>query len=88
VLLINTSITDALDIAERIRERVAEYKFDFEDHKQLGVTLSIGMSKLNDNDPQKDTHAISHVLIEHADQALYQAKDSGRNQTRLFEITQ
>jgi len=88
VLLINTSITDALDIAERIRERVAEYKLDFEHYKQLGVTLSIGMSKLTNNDTQNDTQAISHLLIEHADQALYQAKDSGRNQTKLFEITQ
>lgn len=88
VLLTNTSTIDALDIAERIRLHVAEHNFDDTNNTQLQVTLSIGMTVLSEQAYQHENGVVCHHLIEQADQALYQAKDKGRNQTTLFAAMQ
>jgi len=87
VLLINTSKTDAQDIAERIRLSVAENDFTRSDEENLKVTLSIGMTELQKTAYLDANNTVCHQLIEQADQALYQAKDSGRNQVSYFEQT-
>lgn len=65
----------ALDAAERIRERVAELSLDW---RGLAVraTVSVGVVAL---DASHDSLA---TLIQDADQALYAAKDAGRNCVR------
>ncbi len=83
-LLINTDTKDALEIAERIRECVASYRHHFNDQEQLEVTISIGIATLDKGANHDDIQANSHLLVKHADQALYQAKENGRNQTRCF----
>jgi diguanylate cyclase (GGDEF)-like protein len=87
VLLIDTDTKDALEIAERIRECVASYRHQLDDQEQeqFEVTISIGMATLDESKHHYDSKSSSHLLIKNADQALYQAKENGRNQTRLFE---
>ncbi len=65
----------ALDAAERIRERVAQLCLDW---RGLAVraTVSVGVVAL---DASHDSLA---TLIQDADQALYAAKDAGRNCVR------
>mgnify|MGYP003674126582 CR=1 FL=1 len=81
VLLTNTDTKDALEIAERIRECVASHQYQLNDQEQLEVTISIGMATLNDH---SNNMTNSHSLIKNADQALYQAKENGRNQTKYL----
>jgi len=86
VLLTNTEKKDALDIAERIRECIESYKYRLNDQDQLGVTISIGLAILDRRIERDDSKLNSQLLIKNADQALYQAKESGRNQAKFFEF--
>lgn len=84
VLLINTRIKDGLDIAERIRECIVANKFQIDDLQQIEVTTSIGIATLDKENDHDGTKSSSHLLIKNADQALYQAKENGRNQTNVL----
>jgi diguanylate cyclase (GGDEF)-like protein len=86
VLLTNTEKKDALDIAERIRECIESYKYRLNDQDQLDVTISIGLAILDRRIERDESKLNSHLLIKNADQALYQAKESGRNQAKFFEF--
>ena len=78
VILPETSIEGAAKFAERIRSKVEESRIP-EGDKLLSVTLSIGVAcTLVTNCPKTSD------LIESADQALYKAKASGRNQVQTF----
>jgi diguanylate cyclase (GGDEF)-like protein len=72
VLLPETAITSALDVAERIRSTVAESDIEFRGQR-LQVRASIGVSAC------PDRVALPADLIASADRALYQAKAEGRN---------
>ncbi len=61
--------------AEQIRKEVESLVFD--EHKDLKVTISIGISEFNGDFSFEE-------LIEHADKALYVAKDTGRNKVVTF----
>jgi len=65
----------ALDAAERIRERVAQLSLEWKG-RVIRATVSVGVVAL---DPSHDSLA---SLIQDADQALYAAKDAGRNCVR------
>ncbi len=78
VILPETSIDGARLFAERIRCKVEESILVEENH-QLSVTLSIGVSCTSITDCEKTSD-----LIAAADLALYQAKDSGRNQVMTY----
>jgi diguanylate cyclase (GGDEF)-like protein len=68
VLLTDTTGDEALEVAERIRARVAEQEFP-----GRKITISIGMAEF----PQDGYSA--EALISSADEALYAAKRGGRN---------
>jgi len=72
-ILPSTTPVDARRAAERIRLAVASEKFDLE-RARLSVTISIGLTAIVPNDD-------SASLIQRADEALYTAKDAGRNCT-------
>ena len=64
----------AVELAERLRERVERTQFEKEDVMPLGrLTVSIGLAVFPDDAESKTE------LIEHADRALYRAKERGRN---------
>lgn len=65
-------------VAEKIRESLAQ-PFLIED-KALQISCSIGVALY----PEHGTDDI--VLASHADQAMYQAKQAGRNQVVLFAV--
>jgi diguanylate cyclase (GGDEF)-like protein len=72
VFLSNTTIEKSLEIAERIRHSIEHSPLNFEGH-DIVLTVSIGQTTLGCNAQFND-------LYDQADQALYKAKTSGRNQ--------
>lgn len=85
VLLINTSSDAALEIAERVRKQIADYKFGFDNHEELQITISIGMATLDTHGKVNHIKLCQHDLLKKADEALYQAKENGRNQTQVYQ---
>jgi diguanylate cyclase (GGDEF)-like protein len=72
VMLAEADLEGSVEVAERIRERLAQEKFGSPD-KEVAVTLSIGVAKFpEDGDTPEAVTAT-------ADAALYQAKRKGRN---------
>jgi len=75
ILLANTPCQSAYEIAERIRENIAQTDFVISATQSLNITLSIGLSTLDKNNSISTTQQ----LVNAADQAVYVAKESGRN---------
>lgn len=73
VVLPETSLTDAEELAERLCSTVEEKSFEIKDGSNLSVTISIGVSGFIEESKS------SEHLINQADSALYEAKDCGRN---------
>lgn len=72
VLLLDSPLKKAIEVAEDIRETVREYPFHIEG-KKINITLSIGVSSY-----QETTFDVAQI-IDDADKALYTAKQTGRN---------
>ena len=79
IVLYDTPKEGALKVAERLREAVEATPFTIPASPgELSKTISLGIAGLRDDDtPQQ--------LIERADQALYHAKEHGRNQAILYD---
>jgi diguanylate cyclase (GGDEF)-like protein len=77
VVVLNLATQEtALTTFNRFREAVAEYHFP-----TVGkVTVSIGVTHI-------DNSAMPSMLLDRADKSLYYAKEHGRNQVVLFELT-
>ncbi|MCP3852194.1 MAG: GGDEF domain-containing protein [Gammaproteobacteria bacterium] len=72
-LLLNaTELSGAKELAERIRHHIEQTPCEC-DGQSINITVSMGISLLEEGDTQED-------FFKRADDALYQAKDSGRNQ--------
>ena len=72
VLLVDTSMAQALKVAGRIRERVEKERFILR-RKTTEVRISGGIAFFSKEDEAKEN------LIQKADQALYRAKTEGKN---------
>ncbi|MEH2035178.1 EAL domain-containing protein [Nostoc sp.] len=66
-------------VAERILQAL-EDAFHLQEH-ELYVTASLGIALLDSNSPDTET------LIQHADAALYYAKDKGRNNYQFYSVS-
>jgi len=77
LILVNTRLDGAVSLAERIRKQASKLKFEAED-QIFKVTVSMGVATFPDDARSKQ------ALIEHADQALYYAKNNGRNQVVAY----
>ncbi|NLL81862.1 MAG: diguanylate cyclase, partial [Tissierellia bacterium] len=73
VLLKNTSLKEAQMLAEKLRETVLSTKVIYE-NREISFTVSIGVATIfgNNNSNVED-------VLKQADEALYKAKDKGRN---------
>lgn len=71
ILLTESDIEQACQVAERLRARIEAFPFDVKG-VSLGLTASLGVAEL------KDAESVES-LLDQADQALYIAKQEGRN---------
>jgi diguanylate cyclase (GGDEF)-like protein len=71
VVLNNCAIDEAQQIAEKIRQRIAQESLEV-DGSHIALTVSVGVSQFSGNEP-------SEQAISRADAGLYLAKQGGRN---------
>lgn len=79
LLLVETDLKEACGVAERILARVEAIEFFTENGRPVRLTTSIGVAEYR---PQTET--LSDLMVR-ADQALYKAKNTGRNRFECFE---
>jgi diguanylate cyclase (GGDEF)-like protein len=68
-------VDDVLGLAERIRTRIAQSRASQEGEPGLSISIGLTMRQEGDTSPVQ--------LMKRADQALYQAKEAGRNRVVL-----
>jgi two-component system, cell cycle response regulator len=79
VVMPETSLAGAVVVAERLRLAVADEPFILQENgAKLSVTVSIGIAVTGGAEETQDS------LLKRADDALYAAKNGGRNQTVAF----
>jgi len=76
ILLPETDLFQAVNIAERLRRSVAETPF-ITDQGAISITISLGVTRASKNFHELD------ALIEQVDAALYDAKIKGRNRVEI-----
>ena len=75
VVLPNCSIETALEVAERVRQRICDEPV-MTATARVSISVSIGLSQLHSNQELSD-------LLRRADVALYRAKQNGRNRVEV-----
>jgi two-component system, cell cycle response regulator len=83
IIVRDTSPADALVVAERLRALVAANQISWAG-QHLNVTVSVGMACSLVMAPSDDSAA----LLRRADEALYEAKRSGRNRVAVLGLPQ
>jgi diguanylate cyclase (GGDEF)-like protein len=76
LLITNLDIKEACHMVERIRENMENNVTSYEDIS-MKVTCSIGLAKFTENDTLETS-------LKKADEALYAAKNSGRNLVKMY----
>ena len=77
VILVDTCAKDALVFTERLRKRIEAEVVEYEEFK-IKFTISLGVSGLTEN-------CGSYLSwLEQSDKALYECKESGRNQSKVY----
>ncbi len=80
ILLPQTSVLGATDLADRLRHAVGAWPVKFKG-EEISVTASFGVASYPDAVPARDG------LFRAADRALYAAKQSGRNCVRSSDVS-
>jgi diguanylate cyclase len=79
VILPKSDLETGRSVAQKLRSTIEETKYTTGlDQRQLNVTMSVGAASAGDA-------ADSDALLNHADKALYRAKEEGRNRVRAHE---
>lgn len=77
LILRGTTLDETLKLADRVRQEIAEFSFDYDD-VSLKVTVSLGVAWSSGD----DDIATVESLVAAADKRLYEAKSAGRNCVR------
>lgn len=88
VLLPHTRVDNARELAERLRQKIENFKFSIPE-SNVKITSSFGVSaipEITDTSmpSAEDIHEYIDNLIDSADKALYSAKQGGRNIVRYY----
>ena len=75
ILMPETDVDAAYHLADRLRANIAKHKIIYE-NKVIQITVSMGLSHLSEEDKDIET------IVKRSDDALYEAKENGRNQVR------
>lgn len=79
VLMPETDAHEAYRVAERIRQQIADHRFEVSTNAApIKATVSVGIAALA---PPAES---AEMLIHHASRALYWAKSAGRNTSRIY----
>jgi diguanylate cyclase (GGDEF)-like protein len=73
LILPDTGSEGAVSVGERVRDRIAAFRFLQGDGLDIQLTVSVGVATL------PDVAASAEALIQAADQAMYYVKDHGKN---------
>lgn len=73
----DSSLAEALQMAERFRQQIAHHRFVLPDGKALSITISVGLAPAD--------QATLELALARADEALYRAKHQGRDQVALWD---
>jgi diguanylate cyclase (GGDEF)-like protein len=76
VFLVGASAFGAAEYGERVRRAVEGQPFDLGHEVRIAITVSVGIAEREPGEPLDS-------LIARADQALYRAKEAGRNRVEL-----
>jgi two-component system cell cycle response regulator len=82
VLLPDTQLNHACNVAERIRAGISNRPFMLSP-ESLHVSISIGVARLDTTTPDQAFDVLGQKMLAQADQALYQAKESGRDRVEI-----
>lgn len=82
ILLPNTDLRQAVNVAERLREMIATTPLVVPGHEPLLITASLGADQFSSHNSE-----LADAFIKRVDTWLYQAKHEGRNLVKHPEIT-
>jgi len=81
ILMPNTKLSESFEVADNIRKKVNQLNFlEQYDGPPLKLSVSFGLVNI----PENAADAASATKL--ADQALYVAKNNGRNQTAIYSV--
>lgn len=81
MILVDIDSANAMKVAQKLRRKVEAEKLQLTEGRRHQVTVSIGMATYNG-------HPDYQHLLRQADQAMYQAKQGGRNRVVAYgELT-
>ena len=80
IVLPETDKEGAFYLAERVRKTIKNYEFTSSDDRPIKLTVSCGVASYPDSAKKKEE------LIKKADDALYRAKNEGKNKTSLINL--
>ncbi len=81
ILLPNTDLRQAVNVAERLREMIATTQLKISEQESVAITASLGVDEFNSRHSES-----CEAFIHKVDTWLYQAKHKGRNQVACPEL--